>query len=462
LQNAITGANVTYQWQVSTNGGTTFTSISGATSATYVANPSANSSYQCLVSCSAGTPVASTPVAITISNTGNPTVTGATVCNSGVANLAATGAGILNWYSTPTGGTLLTTGTTYAPTVSATTTYHVSSSSTSSATAGQATPTGTGTATANFRGLSFDATRAFKLNSVRVYPKNTAAALSKIIIRLYDNTGNIVPGTSDVEFTPTLNTGTANAISQVVTLNYNVPVGTGYRLVAAYGMGTNNALGTSTATQTFPAPFSSFTITGNVSDLSSAPATTAGAYNCFFNINIDEYCETSRVPVIATVNTTPAPTGAATQSLSSTLTIASISVTGTGILWYASAANAASGTNPLPSTTPLSNTTYYATQTIGGCASTTSLAVTITTLSNSEFETVQFKYYPNPIVDHLIITADKEIESVEVYNLIGQKLMSFNPNFTETKIDFTNFPSAIYIVKLYANGVTKDIKLIKE
>ena len=464
LQNAITGANVTYQWQVSTNGGTTFTSISGATSATYVANPSANSSYQCLVSCSAGTPVASTPVAITISNTGNPTVTGATVCSSGVANLSATGAGILNWYSAPTGGTLLTTGTTYAPTVSATTTYYVSSSSTSSATGGQTTvPAGTTGATANFRGLSFDATRAFKINSVTVYPKNTAAALSTITIRLYDNAGNIVPGTSDVIFTPTLNTGTANTTSQSVTLNFNVPVGTGYRLVAAYGMGTNNTLGTSTlTTQTFPAVFSSFTINGNVSDLSSAPVTTAGAYNCFFNIQIDEYCETARVPVIATVNNTPAPTGAATQSLSSTLTIASISVTGTGILWYATAANAASGTNPLPSTTPLSNTTYYATQTIGGCASTTSLAVTITTLSNSEFETVQFKYYPNPIVDHLIITADKEIESVEVYNLIGQKLMSFNPNFTETKIDFTNFPSAIYIVKLYANGVSKDIKVIKE
>jgi hypothetical protein len=96
-------------------------------------------------------------------------------------------------------------------------------------------------------------------------------------------------------------TGTANSVSQTVTLNYNVPVGTGYRLVAAYGMAAANALGTSTATQTFPAPYSSFTITGNVSDLSTAPATTANAYNCFFNIQIDENCETARVPVIAKV-----------------------------------------------------------------------------------------------------------------------------------------------------------------
>ena len=661
LQNATVGANVTYQWQISTDAGTTFSNILGATSATYVAYPTVNSSYQCLVSCSAGTPVASTPVAITISNTGLPTVTGASVCTSGVANLSATGAGTLNWYSAATGGSLLTTGTTYAPTVSATTTYYVSSKVTSTATAGQATATGTSTATANFKGLSFDATRAFKLNSVTVYPKNTAAGLTPITIRLYDNTGNQVAGTLDVIFTPTLVTGTANSVTQTVPLNYNVPVGTGYRLVAAYGMASANALGTSTlATQTFPTAYSSFTITGNVSDLSTAPVTTAAAYNCFFNINIDEYCETPRVPVVATVNqlvtptftqvaaicsgatlaalpttsnnsitgtwspainntatttytftpttglcaitatmtitvnpnvtptftqvaaicsgatlaalpttsnnsitgtwspainntatttytftpttglcattatmaitvnpnvtptftqvaaicsgatlaalpttsnnsitgtwspainntatttytftpatglcattatmaitvnSTPAPTGPATQSISSNLTIASISVTGTGIVWYASAANAASGTNPLPSTTALSNTTYYATQTIGGCTSTTSLAVTVTTLANLEFESVQFNYYPNPIIDQLIITADKEINSIEVYNLIGQKLISLYPNVSETSVDFINLPNAVYLVKLYANGVSKDIKVIKK
>ena len=172
-------------------------------------------------------------------------------------------------------------------------------------------------------------------------------------------------------------------------------------------------------------------------------------------------CATTATMAI-TVNSTPAPTGPATQSISSNLTIASISVTGTGIVWYASAANAASGTNPLPSTTALSNTTYYATQTIGGCTSTTSLAVTVTTLANVEFESVQFNYYPNPIIDQLIITADKEINSIEVYNLIGQKLISLYPNVSETSVDFINLPNAVYLVKVQANGVSKDIKVIKK
>ena len=303
LQNATVGANVTYQWQISTNG-TTFSNISGATAATYVAYPTVNSSYRCNVSCSAGTPVASTPVAITISNTGLPTVTGATVCVQGTANLSASGAGTLTWFDSATGGNVLATGTTYAPSVNSTTTYYVSSRITTSASAGQTNPsTSTGTATTNFKGLSFDATRAFKLKTVTVYPKNTAAGLNAITIRLYDSAGNQVSGTSDVVFTPTLVTGTANSVSQTVTLNYNVPVGTGYRLVAAYGMASANALGTNTVTtQTFPAPYSSFTITGNVSDLSTATTTTANAYNCFFNIQIDENCETARTPVTATVN----------------------------------------------------------------------------------------------------------------------------------------------------------------
>jgi len=302
LQNSTAGTNVTYQWQIATNG-TTFSNISGATAATYIAYPTINSSYRCNVSCSGGTAVASTPVAITISNTGTPTVTGATVCVQGTANLSASGAGTLTWYDSATGGNVLTTGTTYAPSINTTTTYYVSSRTVGSASAGQANPsTSTGTATANFKGLSFDATRAFKLKTVTVYPKNTAAGLNAITIRLYDSAGNQVSGTSDVVFIPTLNTGTANSVAQTVTLNYTIPVGTGYRLVAAYGMAAANALGTNTVTaQTFPAPYSSFTITGNVSDLSSATTTTANAYNCFFNITIDENCETARTPVTATV-----------------------------------------------------------------------------------------------------------------------------------------------------------------
>lgn len=459
----LTGASFTYQWQSSTNGGTSWTAIAGATSASYIATPTANASYQCVVTCSSvsGT---SNAIAVTVSQS-TATTTGTALCSNGVANLSAAGSSILNWYSALTGGNLVATGTTYAPSVSSTTTYYVASASVSAGTPlNTAAFGGAVFSSALFKGISFDVTNPIKLKTVTVYPKNTAA-LTPITISLFDATGTIVSGTSPITFTPNLYTGTVTvAQAQVVTLNYNIPIGSGYRLVASYGLvATSNTLANSTGAITYPAISGGLRINGNVSALNDAVVSTANTTNCFHNLTFDETCESAtRTAVIATVNNTPAPTGAATQSLSSTLTIASISVTGTGIVWYSSAANAVSGTNPLPSTTPLANTTYYATQTIGGCTSTTSLAVTITTLANAEFESVKFNYYPNPIIDHLIITADKEINSIEVYNLIGQKLMSFNPNVSETRIDFTNFPSAIYLVKLHANGVTKDIKVIKE
>jgi serine protease inhibitor len=193
-----------------------------------------------------------------------------------------------------------------------------------------------------------------------------------------------------------------------------------------------------------------------------SPAIDNTATTTYIFTPVTGQCATTTTMTI-TVNSTPAPTGALAQSIASNLTIASISVTGTAIVWYASAENAASGTDPLPNTTALSNTTYYATQTIDGCASTLSLAVTVTTtLANVEFESVKFNYYPNPIIDQLLITADKEINSIEVYNLIGQKLISLNPNVSQISIDFLNLPKAVYLVKLNANGVSKDIKVIKK
>src|SRR5690606_32768567 len=63
LETPTTGTGVTYQWQSSINGGTTWTDISGAIEATYVATPSADTSYQCNVTCASSTGT-STPVLI--------------------------------------------------------------------------------------------------------------------------------------------------------------------------------------------------------------------------------------------------------------------------------------------------------------------------------------------------------------------------------------------------------------
>jgi hypothetical protein len=302
LTTPTTGAGVTYQWQSSTDGGSTWDNVSGATAATYVATPTVNTSYQCNVTCSSITGT-STPVAVTMASS-TATTTGNTICEPGSVILGAAGSTTLNWYDAATGGNLVATGTSYSPNVAATTTFYVSSSSVSAGSAGVSTWTGTAASTALFSGIAFDVTNKVKLKTVTVYPKNTSA-LTPITVALFDATGNVVSGTAPVTFTPTLVTGTIGTTSQNVTLNYNIPVGTGYRLVATYGLAaTTNTLGNSTTAITYPSG-STIRLIGNVTNLSAAVTTTANTTSCFHNLTFDEICEsTTRTPVIATVGCT--------------------------------------------------------------------------------------------------------------------------------------------------------------
>lgn len=87
-------------------------------------------------------------------------------------------------------------------------------------------------------------------------------------------------------------------------------------------------------------------------------------------------CESARVPVLVTIQNTAAPTGNANQNFCSTenATLNNITINGTNIIWY----DSLTGNTVLPTATLLQNgVTYYASQTINGCESTSRLAVSI-------------------------------------------------------------------------------------
>ena len=110
--------------------------------------------------------------------------------------------------------------------------------------------------------------------------------------------------------------------------------------------------------------------------VSSTPLVTGNHYYATQTIN---GCEsTSRFDVTVTVNASPsAPTGNASQTFCSggSPTVADLTATGTAIQWYA----ASSGGTALATSTSLVNGThYYASQTVGGCESTSRFDVTVT------------------------------------------------------------------------------------
>jgi hypothetical protein len=314
LQNVQVGAGITYQWQASTDGGTNYVDIFGATATTYLATPIANTYYRCTITCTNGPIVVnSIPVQVTFTNAVTST-TPATICGAGIANLeAATATGTLNWYATATGGTTLATGTTYTPTVATTTTYYVSAEATSTYSAGKVFA-GTNTQTAPFSGLVFNTATNIRLNSVKVYPKQTAGAAdagAPITIKLYDKNGVQVPGTSVVTFTPATNVGAiSSTVSNTILLNYDIPAGTGYRLLATNGLSSTNMIG---KLSSFPAATPS--VSGAIAftgSLNSFDGTPDASYNNFFEWDVTEVCASPRVPVTATVN--PVTTNTTTVS----------------------------------------------------------------------------------------------------------------------------------------------------
>src|SRR5690606_5602468 len=105
------------------------------------------------------------------------------------------------------------------------------------------------------------------------------------------------------------------------------------------------------------------------------------------------------------------------------------------------------------------NTTYYVTQTIGVCTS-EALAVTVATLGVADFQKLQIKLYPNPTGGLLYIETSQELQSYEVYNLIGQRLL--NGSFTGN-IDMKDLSKGTYLIRLTTlNGAVFTEKVIKE
>ncbi len=165
------------------------------------------------------------------------------------------------------------------------------------------------------------------------------------------------------------------------------------------------------------------------------------------------------------VNTRPgAPTGNSDQDFITGETIADIEVTGTNISWYGSA----TGSDLLPNSTLLvDGATYYASQTNAfNCESRTlpsRLGVTVhNTLGSQNFIESNFKAYPNPVKNILNLSYSKEITTVEIFNMLGQKVLIINLNTTQGQIDMSNLNSGNYIVKVTVDGLLKTIKVFKQ
>lgn len=87
----------------------------------------------------------------------------------------------------------------------------------------------------------------------------------------------------------------------------------------------------------------------------------------------------------------------------------------------------------------------------------------VTSLLSEEFTATTFKCYPNPTSDIWTVrTKNENISSIQLFDILGKKVLSLSPNATEVTINGTNLKSGLYFAKIRTASTTSSIKLVKK
>lgn len=391
----------------------------------------------------------------------------AEICEGSSATLAATSNGEeVNWYDSASATTPIFTGTTFVtPELNETTSYWVQAISYGASEGeiieggARVTPASNSSssvvsATSPW-GLSFDTTADFTITSVDVYLASSTPG--DLVMQLLDENWAVLDETTIA--CPAGNS--SNPVQFEVPLNFSVEAGNTYRLVAA---------SSPTLVREFSSEHPGFpysigdvgTVTGGTINNSHSNNT---VYYFFYNWTVQtgdiSICESELMEVVVTVNPAPAaPLAVGDFYFEDGDTLADLedSLDFEGDLtWYADE----DLINVLPNTTLIvDGTTYWVTQTVNGCES-AALAVLAEELSIKDFNNNAFTYYPNPVKDVLNIVGEKQIDSVEIFDLAGRKLINLSevPN---GQIDFHSFGQGTYLVKITSGTEVQIVKVIKK
>ena len=382
-------------------------------------------------------------------------------CGPGQVTLnVSTNYGIAQWYDSAVGGNLVATGPSYSPTITQTTTYYVEtyngnciSDRVSITATVKPIPTITGTNPGSRCGAG---------------AVNLSATANVGTINWYNQATNGTLLATGASYSPVINTTTTYYVSStnnncesprvaVTAEVLSVPTITSTTPASRCGTGSVTLGATASAgTMSWYAAATGGTALGTGATFTTPSLSTSTTYYVETGNGI---CNSGRTAVTATVNNTSAPTGNTTQNLCGNKTLADLVVSGSNIIWYDAATNG----NVLPSTTTVVyGTTYYASQTVNGCESTDRLAVTVINsgcLSTNENITFRVNLYPNPVSEILNIKYDNPISQIEIYSMNGQKVSTIVQKSNHYKVDFSKYPSAAYLVKVFADG--KEVRTYK-
>ncbi len=406
---AATGTSLTYQWQVSTDGGTNYSNINGETNpsltVTGVTVLMNNYKYRCQIS--------GTCTSLTNSNAGTltvnalpvaPSANNAARCGTGTVTISATAGGgeTIDWYAASSGGSALLSGSTSftTPSISVSTTYYAESRNTTS---GCVSGTRTAViATVNPNPITPGGAGASRCGTGTVTILATPGAGETIDWYAASSGGSALLSGSTSFTTPSISVSTTyyaqarNTTSGCLsftrtpvtaTVNAN-PVAPGAVGAARCGTGTVDIAATAGAGETIDwyAASSGGPVLLSGSTSFTTPSISVSTTYYAESRNTTSGCVSgTRTAVIATVNPNPITPGGAGASRCGTGTVTILATPGAGetIDWYAASSGGSallSGSTSFTTPSISVSTTYYAQarNTTSGCLSFTRTPVTAT------------------------------------------------------------------------------------
>ena len=376
-----------------------------------------------------------------------PTSSDQSSCGTTVATLTATTAGNAYWYTSPTGGTAVSTGSPFVtPPLSATTTYYVEDRiSNGGGNVGPATNTiGTGGNHNNTstQYMEFTVYQALTIETVQVY----SAAPGNRNIQVWDNNGNLLQ-------TLPINIGNG---SQVITLGLSLQPGS-YRIG-----GTQMNLYRNNAGAAFP-----YSLPGLL-DITGSSA--GGAYfYYFYNWSVSSSCISDRTPVTVTID--PVVAGASYTASGLTATFTNSSTNGVAYEWNFGDGTTSTLENPSHTYSAYGSYTVTLITDNGNCTDTTEIVVVLSNAGIEENSVASFAVYPNPFNNYVNIKlegldAGSDLQIIAV-NSLGQKVADVYSGKVQNSsqdISWTGVSSlskGVYLLKISYDGKTTIRRVVK-
>ena len=379
-------------------------------------------------------------LAVIVSIISAPAPTGAptqTLClGSTVANLVASGSNI-QWYSASSGGIVLSTstalvnGTTYYATQTVSGCQSINRLAVTATILNPSAPGGTANQTFCYGATVSNLTATgsniqWYSNSSGGTPLSTSTAL------ISGNTYYATQTISGCESTNRLAVTVSVASSPVPT-----PTGSSSQTFCNSAT-VSNLVANGTSIQWYS------TASGGTALVPTATLVNGTTY---YATQIVSGCQsTTRLAVTVSINVPTAPSGSATQAFCNGATIANLVANGSNIQWYSTAVG---GTALSTSTTLTNGTTYYASQTVSGCASSTRLAVTVSISSSIAYSEICLVSVDNNDGKNIVIWEKVANQRIKYYKIYKQNTITsqydsiaFVPidSFSDFK-DFNSNPS---------------------